>query len=279
MTRACGPPTRCLRRSSPDRALTPRTGRNRRNSGTPGTDNGPELGFCLRRVFHLLHRGRPAAGAATALLLRVRGAGLDDVTVLQVHPDADSMPIHIKVGREHFSTAYARYLEPESALQIYGTLSDEPMRAISAVAKASGSASSVTTRKPSTAFDRLPARDRRLARTRRPGHVVERRVFQRLGGPAHCVALRSPRPRCRSRDVAASVAAMVHGRAPVSITIGRRPRHVTSSSRSARRRPTHARRQRPPQARRASGTDESSQFCSGRVRVRSCSRRTRPARE
>lgn len=80
----------------------------------------------------------------------------DDVTVVQIHPDADSMLTHMKVGREHFSTAYAEYLEPESTLQIYGTLSDELKRAISAVAKASGGVSSVTIREPSTGFDRLP---------------------------------------------------------------------------------------------------------------------------
>ena len=46
----------------------------------------------------------------------------DVVTVVQVHPDADSMATHMKVGVEHFAEAYAEYLEPESTLQIYGTL-------------------------------------------------------------------------------------------------------------------------------------------------------------
>jgi hypothetical protein len=82
--------------------------------------------------------------------------GSDYVTVVQVHPDADSMVTHMKVGREHFADAYAEYLEPESTLQIYGNLSDDLMRAITGVAKTSGDASSVTIREPFTGFDRLP---------------------------------------------------------------------------------------------------------------------------
>ena len=38
----------------------------------------------------------------------------DYVTIVQVHPDADSMVTHMKVGMEHFATAYAEYLEPEA---------------------------------------------------------------------------------------------------------------------------------------------------------------------
>jgi quinol monooxygenase YgiN len=38
----------------------------------------------------------------------------DVVTVVQVHPDADSMATHMKVGVEHFAEAYAEYLEPEA---------------------------------------------------------------------------------------------------------------------------------------------------------------------
>lgn len=80
----------------------------------------------------------------------------DDVTVVQIHPDADSMLTHMKVGSEHFATAYAEFLEPESTLQIYGNLTEDLIRAISAVAQTSGDASSVTIREPFTGFDRLP---------------------------------------------------------------------------------------------------------------------------
>jgi hypothetical protein len=80
----------------------------------------------------------------------------DYVTVVQVHPDADSMVTHMNVGREHFATAYAEYLEPESTLQIYGNLTEDLIRAIAGVARTSGDDSSVTIREPFTGFDRLP---------------------------------------------------------------------------------------------------------------------------
>ena len=80
----------------------------------------------------------------------------DSVTIVQVHPDADSMATHMKVGREHFANAYAEYLEPESTMQIYGNLTEDLIRAISAAAQTSGDASSVTIREPFTGFDRLP---------------------------------------------------------------------------------------------------------------------------
>ena len=80
----------------------------------------------------------------------------DYVTVVQVHPDADSMKTHMKVGMEHFATAYAEYLEPESNVQIYGTLTDDLIKTISAAAQTDGDDSSVTIREPFTGFDRLP---------------------------------------------------------------------------------------------------------------------------
>ncbi|MGH3858338.1 hypothetical protein [Actinokineospora sp.] len=42
------------------------------------------------------------------------------MTVVQIHPDADSMATHLKVGADHFVEAYTEYLEPESTQQIYG---------------------------------------------------------------------------------------------------------------------------------------------------------------
>lgn len=82
----------------------------------------------------------------------------DLVTVVQVHPDADSMATHMKVGVEHFSEAYAEYLEPESTLQIYGTLTPELIQTISAAAQTEENDRSVTIREPFTGFDRLPQR-------------------------------------------------------------------------------------------------------------------------
>lgn len=82
----------------------------------------------------------------------------DVVTVVQVHPDADSMATHMKVGVEHFAEAYAEYLEPESTLQIYGTLTADLIQTISAAAQTEGDENSVTIREPFTGFDRLPQR-------------------------------------------------------------------------------------------------------------------------
>jgi quinol monooxygenase YgiN len=80
----------------------------------------------------------------------------DYVTMVQVHPDADSMTTHMKVGMEHFATAYAEYLEPESTLQIYGDLSEELIRTIAGAAQTDGDGSSVTIREPFAGFHRLP---------------------------------------------------------------------------------------------------------------------------
>jgi quinol monooxygenase YgiN len=80
----------------------------------------------------------------------------DYVTVVQVHPDAASMATHMKVGMEHFANAYSEYLEPESAMEIYGDLTDDLIRTISAAAQTDGDASSVTIREPFAGFDRLP---------------------------------------------------------------------------------------------------------------------------
>ena len=80
-----------------------------------------------------------------------------EVAVVQIHPDADSMTTHMKVGMEHFATAYAEYLEAESSLQIHGNLTEDLIRAISAAAQTDGDDSNVTIRQPFAGFDRLPA--------------------------------------------------------------------------------------------------------------------------
>jgi hypothetical protein len=45
----------------------------------------------------------------------------NEVTVVQIHPDAESMVHHLSVITEHVAVAYADYLERESRWQIYGT--------------------------------------------------------------------------------------------------------------------------------------------------------------
>jgi quinol monooxygenase YgiN len=44
----------------------------------------------------------------------------NEVTVVQVHPDAESMVHHMRIITEHIAIAYANFLQ-ESRYQIYGT--------------------------------------------------------------------------------------------------------------------------------------------------------------
>lgn len=82
----------------------------------------------------------------------------DLVTVLQIHPDADSMATHMKLIMQHISEAYADYLEPESAIQIYGTLSDELAQTIAGASQGRTDAVSSVSRSPASAA--CPQRDR-----------------------------------------------------------------------------------------------------------------------
>jgi hypothetical protein len=45
----------------------------------------------------------------------------NQVTIVQIHPDAESMVSHMSVIAQHVDVAYADYLERESRWQIYGT--------------------------------------------------------------------------------------------------------------------------------------------------------------
>jgi len=44
-----------------------------------------------------------------------------EVSVVQVHPDADSMLFHVGVAQQHIGTAYDEYLTGKANTQIYGT--------------------------------------------------------------------------------------------------------------------------------------------------------------
>ena len=44
----------------------------------------------------------------------------DQITVVQVHPDSESMLTHLSLIGEHVEAALTEYLEPESSYQIYG---------------------------------------------------------------------------------------------------------------------------------------------------------------
>jgi hypothetical protein len=47
-----------------------------------------------------------------------------EVSVVQVHPDADSFEFHMGVVRERAQRAYAETLEATTSVQVYGTPSD-----------------------------------------------------------------------------------------------------------------------------------------------------------
>ena len=47
-----------------------------------------------------------------------------EVAVVQVHPDASSMELHMQVVREHITQAYEDLLEETTSIQIFGELSD-----------------------------------------------------------------------------------------------------------------------------------------------------------
>lgn len=83
----------------------------------------------------------------------------DLVTVVQVHPDSESLMTHMSIGREHFATAYAEYLEPDSSIQVYGTPSAEVLQTMAAIAQTDPDAESpVVLREPFAGFDRLSER-------------------------------------------------------------------------------------------------------------------------
>jgi hypothetical protein len=45
----------------------------------------------------------------------------NEVTVVQIHPDAESMVYHLSIITEHVARAYADFLERRGSWQIYGT--------------------------------------------------------------------------------------------------------------------------------------------------------------
>jgi hypothetical protein len=76
----------------------------------------------------------------------------NEVTVVQVHPDAESMVHHISVITEHVARAYVDFLERESRWQIYGTPRAGVLELIQQVA---GAAETPTSQEPFAGFTRL----------------------------------------------------------------------------------------------------------------------------
>jgi quinol monooxygenase YgiN len=74
------------------------------------------------------------------------------VTVVQIHPDAESMVHHMEVITDHVSTAYANFLERESRYQIYGTPRTGVLELIQQM---DGSEEAPTSQEPFAGFTRL----------------------------------------------------------------------------------------------------------------------------
>jgi hypothetical protein len=74
------------------------------------------------------------------------------VTVVQVHPDAESMVHHMEVITEHIATAYVDFLERESKWQIYGTPRAGVLQLIQ---QAAGDEETPTSQEPFAGFTRL----------------------------------------------------------------------------------------------------------------------------
>jgi hypothetical protein len=74
------------------------------------------------------------------------------VTVVQVHPDAESMVHHMEVITEHVATAYVDFLERESNWQIYGTPRAGVLELVQQMA---GDDEAPTSQEPFAGFTRL----------------------------------------------------------------------------------------------------------------------------
>jgi quinol monooxygenase YgiN len=76
----------------------------------------------------------------------------NEVTVVQVHPDAESMVHHMSVITEHVGRAYADFLERGSRWQVYGTPRAGVLELVQQMA---GSAEPLTSQEPFAGFTRL----------------------------------------------------------------------------------------------------------------------------
>lgn len=74
------------------------------------------------------------------------------VTVVQIHPDAESMVHHLEVITEHIAKAYGDFLERESSWQIYGT---PRAGVLELIQQAAGDEAKPTSQEPFAGFTRL----------------------------------------------------------------------------------------------------------------------------
>lgn len=54
-----------------------------------------------------------------------------ELSVVQVHPDVESMEFHMKLLRENIERAYGEFLDATTSIQIYGTPSDAALQTMS----------------------------------------------------------------------------------------------------------------------------------------------------
>jgi quinol monooxygenase YgiN len=76
-----------------------------------------------------------------------------EVSVVQVHPDADSMEFHMQVASEHFASAF-EFLDTTKSVQVYGTPSDA---LVGQIKQASEPGVSVIVKSELAGFNRLSA--------------------------------------------------------------------------------------------------------------------------
>jgi quinol monooxygenase YgiN len=78
----------------------------------------------------------------------------EHVSVVQVHPNAESMGRHMQVAHQHIGDSYTDYLEETVSIQVFGEPT-EPVLAM--MRKLAGDGVPVSIQRPFAGFDRLPA--------------------------------------------------------------------------------------------------------------------------
>lgn len=76
-----------------------------------------------------------------------------EVSVVQVHPDPDSMLLHMQLLQERIGHAYEEDLEGTTGIQIFGTPNDAVLQMIKQLA---GAGVPVTVQSPFGGFNRFP---------------------------------------------------------------------------------------------------------------------------
>jgi hypothetical protein len=80
----------------------------------------PEFEAALRDLIRVVDENEPQLIAFNAYA-NEEGT---EVSVVQLHPDASSMELHMQVVHEHITSAYEELIEETTSIQIFGELSD-----------------------------------------------------------------------------------------------------------------------------------------------------------